>query len=125
MTVVPKAIRKAIQLIDEHYHEALTLDAVAGHAGISRYHFSRIFKSCTGCSFKNYLNRRRIEAAKHLIRSEGLNASEAAFRVGFGDLSHFSRWFKRLEGVPPSVFRKGPPEKDHPGSPQDNPKIPQ
>jgi AraC-like DNA-binding protein len=120
MTVVPKAIRKAIQLIDEHYPEALTLDAVAGHAGISRYHFSRTFKSCTGCSFKNYLNRRRIEAAKHLIRVEGLNASEAAFRVGFGDLSHFSRWFKRLEGVPPSAFRKDLPKKNWFESPQEN-----
>jgi len=125
MTVVPKAIRKAIQLIDEHYHEVLTLDAVANHAGISRYHFSRVFKSYTGSSFKRYLNRQRIEAAKYLILSEGLNVSEAAFRVGFGDLSHFSRWFKRLEGVPPSAFRKGLPEKGLSESPQDNPKKPQ
>lgn len=125
MTVVPKAIRKAIQQIDEHYHEAMTLDAVASHAGISRYHFSRLFKSCTGCSFKNYLNRRRIEAAKHLIRSEGLNASEAAFRVGYSDLSYFSRIFKRLEGVPPSVFRKDLIDEVRVAAPQENSKNPQ
>jgi AraC-like DNA-binding protein len=121
MTVVPKAIRKAIQLIDAHYNKALTLDSVAGHAGISRYHFSRIFKSCTGCPFKNYLNRRRIEAAKLLIRNEGFNASEAAFRVGFGDLSHFSRWFKRLEGVPPSTFRKDLAKEGRFDAPQEKP----
>jgi AraC-like DNA-binding protein len=125
VTTVPKAIRKAIQLIDEHYHEALTLDAVASHAGISRYHFSRIFKSCTGFSFKNYLNRRRIGAAKHLIRSEGLNASEAAFRVGYSDLSYFSRIFKRLEGMPPSVFRKDLKDEAQVESPQESSKIPQ
>jgi AraC-like DNA-binding protein len=112
MTALPKAIRKALQLIDAHYHEALTLDAVAGRAGLSRYHFSRLFKACTGAAFKTYLNRRRIEAAKRLMQAEGLNVSEAAFRVGFSDLSHFSRQFKRLEGVPPSVFRKGLPDRD-------------
>jgi AraC-like DNA-binding protein len=112
MTALPKAIRKALQLIDAHYHEALTLDAVAGRAGLSRYHFSRLFKACTGAAFKTYLNRQRIEAAKRRMQAEGLNVSEAAFRVGFSDLSHFSRQFKRLEGVPPSVFRKGLPDRD-------------
>ena len=73
---------------------------------MSRYHFSRIFAKKTGFSFKQYLNRKRIEAAKALMRGKGLNVSETGLAVGFNDVSYFSRLFRKVEGITPTRFRK-------------------
>jgi AraC-like DNA-binding protein len=103
---IPKNIKKSLALIDRSYSNPLTLGYLAGESGMSRYHFSRMFKHHIGCSFKTYLNHRRIEAAKNLMKHEDMNVSEACFSVGFNDLSYFSRLFKVLEGMSPSTFRK-------------------
>jgi AraC-like DNA-binding protein len=103
---IPKNIRKSIALIDQFYADPLTLDYLARESGMSRYHLSRLFKRYTGCSFKEYLNHKRVEIAKNLMRNKDLNVSEACFRVGYNDVSYFSRIFKAIEGVPPSTFRK-------------------
>ncbi|MDY6852662.1 MAG: helix-turn-helix transcriptional regulator [Thermodesulfobacteriota bacterium] len=68
--------------------------------------FSRVFKNKTGRSFKEYLNRVRIEMAKKLMKEKEMNVSEACFTVGFNDLSYFSRVFHNLEGTTPSSYRK-------------------
>lgn len=106
MTRIPKAIRKAVEYIEANYGEPLTLDDAAAAAAMSRYHFSRSFRLHTGSTFKGYLNRLRIAEAKRLMQAEGLNVSEAAFRVGYNDLSYFSRVFKRAEEITPSRYCK-------------------
>ncbi len=103
---IPGTVKKSIELIDRFYSDPLTLGAVAKESGMSRYYLSRVFKRYTGCSFKEYLNRKRIEAAKTLMQRKNLNVSEAGFTVGYNDLSYFSRTFKAFEGVSPSEFRK-------------------
>jgi AraC-like DNA-binding protein len=52
------------------------------------------------------LNRKRVAAAKEMLRSEDMNISEAGFAVGYNDLSYFSRVFRSIEGISPSDFRK-------------------
>ena len=102
----PSAVEKAQDLIQRHYAEPLRLEDVARACGMSKYHFSRVFKLRSGHSFKGYLNQVRIAAAKRTMREKGVNVSEACFAVGFNDLSYFSRVFRASEGVPPSVFRR-------------------
>ena len=108
---IPQNIKKAMLFIDQFYTEPLTLDTLSKKSGMSRFHFSRIFKKVTGYSFKAYLNRKRIAAAKKLMCEQAMNVSEACFRVGYNDVSYFSRTFKAIEGVPPSMFRKNLTEK--------------
>jgi len=103
----PQGIRKSLLYIEKNYMEPLTLDEVARKSGMSKYHFSRVFKAETGRSFSGYLNQKRIEAAKILMEYHDMNITEACFAVGFNDLSYFSRVFRKLEGVTPSSYRKG------------------
>jgi AraC-like DNA-binding protein len=94
-------IQKALDFIHRNYHKPITLEMVANETAMSKFHFSRMFKQHMGFSFKQYLNRKRIEAAKSLIMSNGYNITEASFAVGFNDASYFSRVFRELEGGPP------------------------
>jgi AraC-like DNA-binding protein len=97
---------RAVRFIDENYHEQLTLDQVSHISNLSKFHFVRKFKEIMGLSFKEYLNRKRVEQAKALMKHNGLNISQACYAVGFGDLSYFGRVFRRIEGRSPSDFKK-------------------
>lgn len=97
---------ESMAYIDSHYSETLTLAKVAEQAGLSRFYFSRMFKKETGRSFKDYLNMKRLEAAKKLLQLPEMNISQACYSVGFNDVAYFARIFKRYEGKSPSVFRK-------------------
>ena len=101
------SIEKGRRYIEENLEKPLTLGEVSKEAGMSRFHFSRAFKAKTGISFKEHLNRKRIEAAKNLMKNEGMNVTEACFSVGFNNHSYFCRVFRRLEGIPPSSYRRG------------------
>jgi AraC-like DNA-binding protein len=105
-TPFPKIVRNALLYIEKNYTHQIKLGDVARANAMSKYHFSRIFRQNTGVSFKEYLNARRIERAKYLMRHEEMNVTQAAFAVGFNDLSYFSRLFQTKEGRPPSEYRK-------------------
>jgi AraC-like DNA-binding protein len=94
-------LQKALQFIHRNYRKQITLEMVAKETAMSKFHFSRMFKMHMGLSFKQYLNRKRIEAAKSLIVNNGYNITEASFAVGFNDASYFSRVFRELEGGAP------------------------
>lgn len=100
-------IEKGRRYIEENLEKPLTLGEVSRKAGMSRFHFSRAFKAETGISFKEHLNRKRIEAAKNLMKDEDMNVTEACYSVGFNNHSYFCRVFKKLEGVAPSSYRRG------------------
>ncbi len=74
---------------------------------LSRFQFSRNFKKEQGLTFRDFVVRVRVERAAELMRqSPHLSVTEAAFVVGFNDVSHFSRMFRRQLGVLPSQFRR-------------------
>lgn len=104
---VPRNMEPALAYIDENYMESLTLAEMARRCNMSKYYFSRTFKSSLGISFKKYLIRCRIEAAKRLMREPDKNITEICFTVGFNDLSYFSKVFQKTEGVLPSQYRAG------------------
>jgi AraC-like DNA-binding protein len=99
------ALRRARDLIDREYAEPLDLDAMAGEAGYSRFHFARAFTAAYGETPRTYLTRRRIERAKTLLRTANLSVTEICLLVGFSSLGSFSARFRQLVGRSPSAYR--------------------
>jgi two-component system response regulator YesN len=99
-------LQQALNFIHNNFSTDISLDQVAGTAGISKYHFSRLFKEMTGMTYQSYLNRVRIEQAKKLLNDDGLSITDTGYAVGYSDLTHFERIFKKLTGVTPSQFRR-------------------
>ena len=103
-TILPH-LRAAKDLMDRAYAEPLDLDALARHAGYSRYHFHRAFRAVYGESPRAYLTRRRIERAKDLLRTANLTVTEICHLVGFSSLGSFSSRFTELVGASPTAYR--------------------
>ncbi len=99
-------LERTVLFIKNNYMRPITLEEVSRFCGMSKFHFSRVFKAYTGYSFKEYLIKERLKAAKRLLKDQSVNVSEACYSVGFNDLSYFSRTFRKFEGVPPSEYLK-------------------
>lgn len=100
-----RRLRLAKDVMDRDWAEPLDLDAVAAHAGYSRYHFIRAFKGAYGSTPGQYLTRRRIERAEELLRSANLSVTEICSLVGFSSLGTFSTSFKKQTGLTPTAYR--------------------
>jgi YesN/AraC family two-component response regulator len=103
-TVHP-SVRRGLTFMYEHFADPIRLSDVARAACLSRFHFCRLFHHETGVAFHEYLHSLRVAKAKALLVDHGLRISEIAFTVGFNDLSHFDRTFRRLVGRSPSQYR--------------------
>ncbi len=91
--------------MDKHYNEDLSLETIADVAGFSKFHFSRLFKECSGYNFYDYLCLLRIKAAENLLMSKEHSITEVALLSGFSSLSTFNRMFKKKKGCTPSEYR--------------------
>lgn len=99
-------LQTALKYIAENLHEAISLPELARHAGVSTSHLAYLFKKSLGVNFKLFLAILRIEEAKQLLVAKPhMPVTEISFQVGFGDLRHFERTFKRLVGRPPREYR--------------------
>ncbi|MEU5724627.1 AraC family transcriptional regulator [Micromonospora sp. NPDC047738] len=99
-------LRRARDHMDRHYAEPLDLAAVAAVAGVSKYHFHRLFTVTYGLSPAAHLSQRRIERAQDLLRSTNLTVTEVCHAVGFTSLGSFSSRFRDLVGEAPSEFQR-------------------
>ncbi|MFO0565197.1 MAG: AraC family transcriptional regulator [Polyangiaceae bacterium] len=95
----------ALGVIERSYAEPISVDELARAAGISRFHFSRMFRDAMGTSPYRHLQRVRIEKARELLAS-GIGVTEAALSVGFRDLGRFARAFRAEVGCAPSAVAK-------------------
>ena len=100
-----RAVEAALR-IDACAHESIDLDGAANAAGLSAFHFLRVFSSVLGVTPHQYLIRSRLRRAARLLADEAHSISDIAFDVGFGDLSNFVRTFRRAAGVSPRRFRQ-------------------
>ncbi|MFE2062029.1 MULTISPECIES: helix-turn-helix transcriptional regulator [unclassified Streptomyces] len=101
-----RQLRRAKDAMDRDWADPdLDLDAVAAHAGYSRYHFLRAFKEAYGETPGQYLTHRRIERAEELLRSADLTVTEICHLVGFSSLGTFSARFKTRTGLSPTEYR--------------------
>ena len=97
---------RVVDYIHEHLAENLSLNELAHAAGLSLFHFSRLFRASTGLSPHNFILRLRVERAIRLLRerSDIHSLSEIALESGFYDHAHFTHAFRRLVGTTPSDF---------------------
>jgi len=105
----PKDRRRAVETalwIDVHSHRPIDLEDAAGQAGISPFHFLRLFSSVLGVTPHQYLVRSRLRHAARLLADDERSVTDVAYDVGFGDLSNFVRTFHRAAGVSPRRFRE-------------------
>jgi AraC-like DNA-binding protein len=99
-------LRRARDHADRHYSEPLDLAELAGVAGMSKYHFQRLFVATYGLSPAAHLSQRRVERAQDLLRATNLTVTEVCHAVGFSSLGSFSSRFRQLVGEAPSEFQK-------------------
>lgn len=100
-------LRRAKEMIAAHYAEPLALSFLAREAGMSLYHFARVFGELEGESPHQYLLGVRLASAALRLR-QGASVTEACYAAGFGSLSHFTTTFRRRFGVRPSTFARSP-----------------
>lgn len=100
-------IRNALEYMEAHYYEKISLSDIASKAGMSEKYFCRIFKEQTGETFVGSLTSIRIRAAEKLLTQTNLKTYEIAQQAGFGDYHHFCKTFKRLTGKTPTEVRTG------------------
>lgn len=100
-----RAVEAALWL-DAHAHEPVDLERAAAGAGLSPFHFLRLFSAALGVTPHQYLVRARLRRAARLLADGDLPVTEIAWEVGFGDLSNFVRTFGRAAGVSPRGFRR-------------------
>lgn len=99
-------LQKALKYMSLNYCHEVTLSVLSSNAFISPSHLSFLFKSSLATSFKPLLARLRIERAKAILQAKpNSRITDVSLEVGFGDLSHFEKIFKRLTGMTPRDYK--------------------
>jgi AraC-like DNA-binding protein len=94
-------IARAIRWLKDHFADPLRIESLAKRVGMSTSAFHLHFKGVTALSPLQYQKRIRLQEARRLMLSEGIDAAQAAFRVGYESPSQFSREYRRMFGSPP------------------------
>ncbi len=97
---------RARDFIDDHYGESLKISQLAKMAGVSVSTFSRYFKKLAGIGLEAYLQNRRLEEAKRLLRNSNLPVYRIGRDCGFKSYTYFVKLFGAKTGLPPQKFRK-------------------
>lgn len=95
----------AVSYVEANYQEKIRLATAARLCRLSPFQFSRNFKRENGVTFRDFVVKLRVQRAAELIKDTHASVTEAAFVVGFNDLSYFARMFRKQFGVTPSHFR--------------------
>lgn len=98
-------VDSAVSYMREHYREKLTLQEVADRCYVSQWHLSKLLNKYMEMSFYDILNSIRIENAKRLLEDPGLKIGQIGEMVGYADAAHFTRTFKKLEGINANEYR--------------------
>lgn len=98
-------VANAMMYIEQNFAHKITLTEVAEKTYVSQWHLSKLLNRNTGQSFSEILNGIRIREAKKLLKDPSLRIGEIADKVGFVDLPHFSRVFKKYVGVSANEYR--------------------
>jgi len=99
-----QAIQPALIYIEGNLCKTIMVNELSKLCGFSDPYFSSVFKRTMGVAPKKYINTKKIELAKKLILSSGMNISEISDYLGFDSIHYFSRTFKRITGIPPIKY---------------------
>lgn len=103
--LAPAVLRTLMAFIEENLASPLTLAELALQAGLSEFHFARMFKQSTRLAPHQYVMQRRMAKAEQLVRYSTQPLTDIALACGFNSSSHFSHRFKSVYGVTPSTLR--------------------
>ena len=98
-------VKNALAYMEEHYNEKLTLGLVAEKTYVSQWHLSKLLNKQEGRNFSEILNQIRVEHAKILLKEMQYRIVDISEMVGFSDVAHFSRVFKKIEGISANEYR--------------------
>lgn len=98
-------VKNAVSYIEEHCREKLKLSDVADQVYVSQWHLSKLLNRYLGQNFSEILNGIRIEKAKEMLKDPALRIGDIAEEVGFSDMAHFSRVFKKVVGISANEYR--------------------
>ena len=101
-----RPIRMAQQYIQENYMHPLSLDEISEIVGLSSCYFSSLFSKETGKTLTEHLIDVRMERAKSLLIQSNTPIADVADAVGYGDVKHFYKLFKKMTGIGPAEYRK-------------------
>lgn len=101
-----KKLALVLDLIESDLAEDLSLKVLANAAGLSEYHFLRMFKQSTGYTPHQYVINQRIERARELLKKSEMSITEIAYLLGFSTPAHFTHHFRRKTGFTPSDLRR-------------------
>lgn len=99
-------LKRVTELMAQHLANDLSLDQLAAHAGLSKFHFERLFKRATGLSPSRYQIELRLNEARRLLRETKKSILTVALEVGYTNPSHFAKLFRRETGLAPSEYRQ-------------------
>ncbi|UVI32006.1 AraC family transcriptional regulator [Paenibacillus spongiae] len=99
-------LKLALNYMASHYQESIPVKNLADLSNMSLYYFCRYFKSVTGCTPVEYLNRLRIAKAETLLATTDKRVIDIAFESGFNSLNYFSEMYRRMKGINPSEARE-------------------
>ena len=101
-------VNSALEYIRENCMQPhLSLGSVAEHVYVSQWHLSKLLNRVTGKNFFDLLGSMRIEKARALLRTPGIQIQDVAEQTGYSDVAHFSRNFKKYTGLTPGEYRNG------------------
>jgi YesN/AraC family two-component response regulator len=103
--VYSKQIVLCINYIYSHLHKKISVEELSKHTGLSPSYLSRLFRKETGESITEYIIKRKINAAKNMLKYSGYSLSEISATLAFSCQSYFTKIFKELEGVTPKKYR--------------------
>lgn len=103
---ISSSSKKAKQFIENHYMEKITFKNVCEHVHLSEAYFSKIFAKDLKLTFTEYLTKKRIEEAKTLLSDTDMKIYEICYSVGYANVEHFSRTFKKIVGMSPKQYKK-------------------
>lgn len=101
-----KVVEQIKENINENYKLEITLDQLAQFVGHSKNYICKIFKENTGMTINLYLNKIRIDKAAELLVNTNLDIAEISNEVGYNNIYHFIKTFKKIVGTSPGNFRK-------------------
>ncbi len=99
-------VHKALEYISGHYQDAISLQSVARHTGLSACRLAHLFREHTGSTVVEVIRQVRLRRAQDLLMQTGATCAEIAYATGFGDQSYFILHFKRQTGMTPIQYRR-------------------
>lgn len=102
----PRIRRRVFDFVDANLDAPLTIEQLAGVAGLSAYHFARMFRQSVGEAPHKYVLRRRIGQAMTLLRNGNLSVAEIALATGFSSQAHLTTRFRAMTGITPAKYRE-------------------